>query len=74
MKIIIISIIQYLSFKFIPFRFYIWNMAKTKSLSLVVKKWYPNCEYASENLILLIAKEFFPLTTHVKILGCRGWP
>ncbi len=49
-------------------------MAKTKSLSLVVKKWYSNCEYALENLILLITKGFFPLNTHVKIFGCRGWP
>ncbi len=45
-KLIIIWIIQYLSFKFIPFRFYIWNIVKTKSLSLVVKKWYPEYEYA----------------------------
>jgi hypothetical protein len=74
MKIITIWIIQYLSLKFIPFRFYIWNMAKTKSLSLVVKKWYPNYEYALENLILFITKGFFPLNTHVKIFGCRSWP
>jgi len=35
----------YLS-KFIPFRFCIWKIAKTKSLSHVVKKWYLDCEYA----------------------------
>ncbi len=46
MKIIIIWIIQYLSFIFIPFIFYIWKIAKTKSLNLVSKKEYPNCEYA----------------------------
>jgi hypothetical protein len=46
MKITIIWIIQYFSFKFIPIRFYIWKIAKTESLNLVVKKWYPNCEYA----------------------------
>jgi hypothetical protein len=31
-------IIQYLSLKFIPFRFCIWKLAKTKSLSLMAKK------------------------------------
>jgi hypothetical protein len=37
MKMIIIWIIQYLSFKFISFRFYIWKIAKTKSLNHVSK-------------------------------------
>jgi hypothetical protein len=46
MKIIIIWIIQHLSLKFIPFRFYIWKIGKIKSFSLVIKKRYPNCEYA----------------------------
>ncbi len=32
--------------KFIPFNFYIWKIVKTKSLSLVVKKCYFDCEYA----------------------------
>jgi len=48
MKIIIISIIQYLTLKFILFRFYIRKIVKTKSLSLMSKKRYPNCEYAQE--------------------------
>jgi len=48
MKMIIIWIIQYLSLKFISFRFCIWKITKTKSFNLVVKKWYPNCEYASQ--------------------------
>ncbi len=34
------------SLKFIPFRFYIWKIAKTKSLNFVSKNEYPNCEYA----------------------------
>jgi hypothetical protein len=38
MKIIIIWIIQYLSLQFISFRFYIWKIAKIKSLSPVLKK------------------------------------
>jgi hypothetical protein len=46
MKHIVIGIIQYLSLKFIPFGFYIWKIVKTKSLSLVVKKWYLDYEYA----------------------------
>jgi hypothetical protein len=46
MKIIIIWIIQYLSLKFILFRFCIWKIAKPKSFNLVAKKWYPDCEYA----------------------------
>ncbi len=46
MKIIIILIIQYLPLQFIPFIFYIWKIGKIKSFSLVVKKWYHDCEYA----------------------------
>jgi len=45
MKIIIIWIIQYLSLKFIPFKFYVWKIAKTKSLNHVSKKGYHDCEY-----------------------------
>jgi hypothetical protein len=48
MKMIIISIIQYLSLKFIYFRFYVWKIIKTKSLSPVFKNGYPICEYAQE--------------------------
>ncbi len=54
MKIIIILIIQYFSLKFIPFRFYIWKITKTKSLSLVSKKGYPNCEYALFSIIFIM--------------------
>ncbi len=54
MKIIIISIIQYFSFKFIPFRNYIWQIAKTKSLSLVSKNKYLNCEYALISIIFIM--------------------
>jgi hypothetical protein len=46
MKTIILWIIQYLSLKFIAFRFCIWKIAKTKYLSPMVKKWYPDCVYA----------------------------
>jgi hypothetical protein len=49
MKIIIIWIIQYLSLKFIPFRFYIFNIAKIKSLSPMVKKWYLDVNMPSLN-------------------------
>jgi len=42
------------SLKFIPFRFYIWKIAKTKSLSLVSKKGYPNCEYAFISIIFIM--------------------
>jgi len=41
MKLIIIWILQCLSFKF-----YIWKIVKTKSLNLVVKNWYFDYEYA----------------------------
>jgi hypothetical protein len=47
MKIIIISIIQYLSLRFILFRFYLENN-KNKVLESHVQKGYPNCEYAQE--------------------------
>jgi hypothetical protein len=50
MKIIIIWIIQYLSLKFILLRFYFLKIAKTKSLNLVSKKGYPDCEYAHDLL------------------------
>ncbi len=42
MKTIIIWIIQYLSLKFIPFRFCICRIAKTNSLNSMAKKWYPD--------------------------------
>jgi hypothetical protein len=48
MQIIIIWIIKYFSLKCIPCRFYIWKVAKTKSLSHVLKKEYPN--YAHEQV------------------------
>jgi hypothetical protein len=38
--------IQYLSLKFIPFRFHSWKIKKTKSMSFVFKAWYPNYERA----------------------------
>jgi hypothetical protein len=50
MQIIIIWIIKYFSLKFIPCRFYIWKIAKTKSLSHVFKKEYLNYEYAHEQV------------------------
>jgi hypothetical protein len=48
MKIIIISIIQYLSLKLNLFIFYIWKKVETKSLNLVSIKEYLDCEYAQE--------------------------
>ncbi len=40
MKVIKIWIIQYFLLQFIPFKFYMWKIAKKKSLSLVFKKGY----------------------------------
>jgi hypothetical protein len=51
MQIIIIWIIQYFSLKFISCRFYIWKIAKTKSLSPEFKKGYLDCEYAQTHVI-----------------------
>jgi hypothetical protein len=45
-EFIMIWIIQYLSLKFIPFKFCIWKIAKTKSLNHVAKQWYHDCESA----------------------------
>ncbi len=53
-KIIIILIIQYLPLKFIPFRFYIWKITKTKSLNPMSKKGYLDCEYAFKLQIISI--------------------
>jgi hypothetical protein len=33
MKINIISVIQFIALKFIPYKFYIWKIEKTKSLN-----------------------------------------
>jgi hypothetical protein len=38
----------FFSLKLIPFKFYIWKIKKVKSLSLVSKKGYLDCEYAQE--------------------------
>jgi hypothetical protein len=72
MKIIIILIIQYLSFKFILFRFYIWKITKTKSLNPVVKKWYPNCEYTLEclNSLVELLIELFQKMVVIAIFNC----
>jgi hypothetical protein len=51
MQIIIIWIIQYFSLKFIPCKFYIWKIVKTKFLSLVFKKGNFDCEYAMNQFI-----------------------
>jgi hypothetical protein len=68
----IIWIIQYLSFKFILFKFYIWKIIKTKSLNLMVKKWYLDCEYALEclNSLVELLIELFQKMVVITIFNC----
>jgi len=79
MQIIIIWIIKYFSLKFIPCRFYIWTIAKTKSLSHVLKKEYPNYEYAHEQvqhsskLTLMMKQKKFTHVWNPNVRGVVSW-
>jgi hypothetical protein len=65
--------------KCIPCRFYIWKVAKTKSLSHVLKKEYPNYEYAHEQvqhsskLTLMIKPKKFTQVWNPNVRGVVSW-